>query len=125
MPIVKYKNQTGAIYAYDQTSVYDAEKKQSRPIRKYLGRVDPETGEIVSTKGKRGRPRKQDRNNVDSNNETKDYTILYENAKNELDQVKKELTSATRQKELFENQAEELLQALRSIRDQISSIKGI
>ena len=45
-------------YAYDQTSVYDPVKKQSRPVRKYLGRVDPETGEIISTKGKRGRPPK-------------------------------------------------------------------
>ena len=31
MPIVTYKNQSGVTYAYDQTSVYDPEKKQSRP----------------------------------------------------------------------------------------------
>ena len=37
MPIVTYKNQSGVTYAYDQTSVYDPEKKQSRPVRKYLG----------------------------------------------------------------------------------------
>ena len=58
MTIVKYKNQSGVTYAYEQTSVYDPEKKQSRPKRKYLGRVDPETGEIISTKGKKGRPLK-------------------------------------------------------------------
>ena len=51
MSIVKYKNQSGVTYAYEQTSVYDPEKKQSRPKRKYLGRVDPETGE--SRYGKR------------------------------------------------------------------------
>ena len=58
MPIVKYKNQSGVTYAYEQTSSYDPDRKQSRPIRKYLGRVDPETGEIIPTAGKRGRPPK-------------------------------------------------------------------
>lgn len=58
MSIVKYKNQSGVMYAYEATSQYDPITKQSRPIRKYLGRVDPETGEIVPTTGKRGRPPK-------------------------------------------------------------------
>lgn len=58
MAIVKYKNQSGITYAYESTSIWDPAKKQSRPKRKYLGRVDEKTGEIVSTTGKRGRPRK-------------------------------------------------------------------
>lgn len=125
MPIVKYKNQSGLVYAYDQTSVYDAQRKQSRPVRKYLGRVDPETGEIISTKGKRGRPKKQTGNNADPGNEAKDYKSLYENAAKELDQTKKELAAVTRQKELLEKKAEELMQALRSIHSQVSSVRGI
>lgn len=59
MAIVKYKNQSGITYAYESISVWDPEKKQSRPKRKYLGRVDPETGEIIPTNGKRGRPPKK------------------------------------------------------------------
>ena len=58
MSIVKYKNQSGVTYAYEATSRYDPSTKSSRPVRKYLGRVDPETGEIIPTVGKRGRPRK-------------------------------------------------------------------
>ena len=58
MSIVKYKNQSGVTYAYEATSRYDPSTKSSRPVRKYLGRVDPETGEIIPTAGKRGRPRK-------------------------------------------------------------------
>ena len=58
MAIVKYKNQSGIEYAYESTSSWDPVKKQSRPKRKYLGRVEPETGEIIPTAGKRGRPRK-------------------------------------------------------------------
>jgi hypothetical protein len=45
-------------YAYEATSRYDPSTKSSRPVRKYLGRVDPETGDIIPTVGKRGRPRK-------------------------------------------------------------------
>ena len=59
MSIVKYKNQSGITYAYEATSQYDPVTKQSRPKRKYLGRVDPETGEIIPTAGKRGRPPKK------------------------------------------------------------------
>ena len=58
MSIVKYKNQSGVTYAYEATSRYDPATKQSRPTRKYLGRVDDETGEIIPTAGKRGRPPK-------------------------------------------------------------------
>ena len=39
---------------YESTSHYDPVTKQSRPIRKYLGRLDPETGELIpSTKRKK------------------------------------------------------------------------
>ena len=125
MPIVKYKNQSGVTYAYEQTSVYDPERKQSRPVRKYLGRVDPETGEIISTQGKRGRPRKQTVSKEESVTGTKDYKFLYEISQKELEQARKDLFIVTSQNELLAKQTEELMQVLRSIRSQISSIKGI
>ena len=68
MSIVKYKNQSGVTYAYEATSQYDPSTKQSRPKRKYLGRVNPETGEIVPTTGKRGRPRKNPTTDSSGNN---------------------------------------------------------
>lgn len=43
---------TGAKYAYESVSYWDKEKKQPRSKRKYLGRVDPDTGEIIP-KGER------------------------------------------------------------------------
>lgn len=56
MSIVKYKNKkTGVITWYESTSHYDPETKQSRPIRKYLGKEDPVTGELIPSSGKRGR----------------------------------------------------------------------
>ena len=54
--IVKYTRKDGHTYAYSSTAQWDPEKKQSRPIRKYLGKVDPVTGDIIASTGKRGRP---------------------------------------------------------------------
>lgn len=56
MSIVKYTNKkTGVVTLYESTSNYDPETKQSRPVRKYLGREDPVTGELIPSTGKRGR----------------------------------------------------------------------
>ena len=54
--IVKYTRKNGITVAYESIAKWDPQKKQSRPIRKYLGRVDPDTGEIIPSSGKRGRP---------------------------------------------------------------------
>lgn len=54
MPTIVYQTnpKTGVKYAYVSTSYWDKEKKAPRSTRKYLGRVDPETGEIVKGAGK-------------------------------------------------------------------------
>ncbi len=50
--IVYWTNKAnGRTYAYRSESYWDKEKKQPRSKRTYLGRVDPETGEII--KGER------------------------------------------------------------------------
>lgn len=41
---------TGITYVYESVSHWDKEKQQSRAKRTLLGRLDPETGEIVPTK---------------------------------------------------------------------------
>ena len=48
---------TGNKYAYESISYWDKEKKQPRSKRKYLGKVDPETGEIIPSQ-KDGSPLK-------------------------------------------------------------------
>ena len=72
MGIVKQKNpKTGVVYVYSNEAYWDKEKKQSRARRKLIGRIDPETGEIVPTDG-RGRK-------ASATAETKpDYKDLYE-----------------------------------------------
>lgn len=55
MAIVKqYHKDTDTTYVYESVSYWDEEKKQSRSKRRVIGKLDPETGEIIPT-GKRGR----------------------------------------------------------------------
>jgi hypothetical protein len=59
MAIVKqYHKDTDTTYVYESVSYWDEEKKQSRSKRRVIGKIDPETGEIVPT-GKRGRRPKE------------------------------------------------------------------
>jgi hypothetical protein len=58
MAIVKqYHKDTNTTYVYESESYWDAEKGQSRSRRRVIGKLDPETGEIIPT-GKRGRKKK-------------------------------------------------------------------
>ena len=57
MSIVKYTLKNGSQVAYESTARWDPKTKQNRPIRKYLRRIDPSTGEIIPSSGKPGRPR--------------------------------------------------------------------
>lgn len=51
---VRYTNKkTGVTYVYDSISYWDPELKQPRAHRTLIGKVDPETGEVVPT-GKKG-----------------------------------------------------------------------
>lgn len=122
MPIVKYKNQSGVTYAYEQTSMYDPEKKQSRPIRKYLGKVDPETGEIISTKGKRGRPPKQQTDMDGGTAAQQDFRSMYEQKCRELEKLQGELSAATEENNILKARIREFGQMISSIQAQISSI---
>ena len=60
MSLVRYTNKkTGVVTIYESTSHYDPVTKQSRPIRKYLGVEDPETGKIIPSSGNRDGRRQQ------------------------------------------------------------------
>ena len=54
--IVKHVDKkSGTTRVYESTSHYDSVTKQSRPKRKYLGTLDPETGELIPSSGRKGR----------------------------------------------------------------------
>ena len=60
MALVKQLDKrSGITYIYESVSYWDKEKKQPRSKRKLIGRLDPDTGEIVPTDGRgklRGKP---------------------------------------------------------------------
>ena len=77
MSIVKYTNKkTGVVTLYESTSHYDPETKQSRPVRKYLGREDPVTGELIPSSGKRGRKKDSPQDAGRASNAMEDNMIL-------------------------------------------------
>ncbi len=48
--VYQVDKKTGIKYAYESTSYWDKDKKQPRSKRKYLGKVDPETGDIIPSR---------------------------------------------------------------------------
>ena len=50
--VYQIDKKTGAKYAFESVSYWDKDKKQPRSKRKYLGKVDRETGEIIPSRGK-------------------------------------------------------------------------
>lgn len=73
MAIIKqHDKRSGLTYAYESHSYWDPEKKMTRAKRKLIGRIDPETGEIIPTDG-RNRKKKES-----VTPEGKNYQKLYE-----------------------------------------------
>lgn len=53
--IIDVRNkERGVTYVYESHSYWDREKKQPRSHRRLIGKRDPETGEIVPTRSRRG-----------------------------------------------------------------------
>jgi transposase len=48
--VYQTSKQTGITYAYESLSYWDKEKQQSRAKRRCIGRIDPETKEIIPTR---------------------------------------------------------------------------
>lgn len=85
MSLVRYTNKkTGVVTVYESTSHYDPETKQSRPIRKYLGVEDPQTGKIIPSSGKPGRKKLAESTSKPvPKDDGIDYKLLYEKEKKE------------------------------------------
>ena len=103
MAIIKqFDKRSGITYVYDSKSYYDKEKKCSRARRTLIGKVDPDTGEIVPTdgrnKGARSKPK------VSSPEIDKDKRILELEDENrqlklQLSALKKELSRISNSRE--------------------------
>ncbi len=100
MAIIKqYHKETGITYVYESVSYWDPEKKQSRSKRKMIGKIDPETGDIIPT-GKIGRPKKETDNNKHQEFADSNLASLYEQSRSRIKNL--ELLLSEKQAELDE-----------------------
>ena len=73
MAIIKqFDKRSGITYVYESHSYWDKEKKTSRAKRTLIGRLDPETGEVVPTDGRNRKAKEK------AGHEELDYKKLYE-----------------------------------------------
>ena len=99
--IFQHDKRSGITYAYDSKSYYDKEKKCSRAKRTLIGKVDPDTGEIIPTdgrnKGARSKPTasvsQQDKGRriQELENENRQLKLQISALKKELDRIRKHM----------------------------------
>ncbi len=121
MSIVKYKNPSGVTYAYESIAIWDPEKKQSRPKRVYLGRIDEKTGEIISSSGKRGRPAKEKKEEVNTE-DGKDYRALYTDVSKRNEVLSLQLAEEIRKNSVLTIENRKLTKALKDIGSTVSGV---
>ena len=74
MAIIKqHDKRSGITYVYESHSYWDPEKKMTRSKRKLIGRLDPDTGDVIPTDG-RNRKQKE----PPASGAQPDYKKLYE-----------------------------------------------
>lgn len=96
MAIIKqYDKRSGITYAYESHSYWDPEKKMTRAKRKLIGRIDPETGDIVPTDGRNRKSKSPIKNEADYKKmyekllkKCKAQEILIETLKNQIEELK-------------------------------------
>ena len=95
MAIIKqFDKRSGITYVYDSKSYYDKEKKCSKANRTLIGKLDPETGEIIPTDGRnKGAKSKPDSSSPEVNRDKRIQELEDENRqlKLQITALKKEL----------------------------------
>ena len=99
---------TGVKYAYESVSYWDKEKQQPRSKRKYIGRVDPNTGEIIP-KAEKGVP-----SDIDSAEQHGELKKLYEEMKIKDKRIL-ELENELKNERMKARKAEEILERIVSL----------
>ena len=99
--IYQHDKRSGITYAYDSKSYYDKEKKCSRAKRTLIGRVDPETGEIVPTdgrnKGAKSKPSEHSSPDIDKDKRIQELENENRQLKLQISALKKELERINKQ----------------------------
>ena len=97
--VYQVDKKTGTKYAYESVSYWDKEKQQPRSKRKYIGKVDPASGEII---------RKEERKKHSDTDQEKSLELsrLYEEIKKKdqsIEQLSRELSESQKENEKLVN----------------------
>ena len=124
MSLVKHTDKrTGVTYVYESESYWDKEKQQPRSHRRMIGKIDPETGEIIPTNG-RGRKKKNpesykdllqyDDDSVQNGKDTEDkYLLLMKEKDIQISELQGRIHRLEREKETAVRRLEALLGILK------------
>lgn len=122
MAIIKqYHKDTNTTYVYESISYWDAEKGQSRSKRKCIGKIDPETGEMVPT-GKRGKQKKEKASC--SAEENGKFRKLYEAEQEKAKVLSAENASLKNEMTALKKQNMKLLEAVEKISRLADTVRG-
>ena len=95
MAIIKqFDKRSGITYVYDSKSFYDKEKKCSRAKRTLIGKLDPDTGEIIPTDGRNKGAKSKDKavfGKIDKDKRILELEDENRQLKLQIDALKKEL----------------------------------
>ena len=94
--VYQIDKKTGTKYAFESVSYWDKDKKQPRSKRKYLGKVDPETGEIIPS---RGRSTHSEENNASGRDELRVLHDEIQERDKIIEKLRRELDEATAKNE--------------------------
>jgi hypothetical protein len=92
--IKQFDKRTGITYVYDSKSFYDKEKKCSRAKRTLIGKIDPDTGEMIPTDGRnKGAKAKSETvsPNIDKDKRIQELEDVNRQLKLQLSALKKEI----------------------------------
>ena len=115
MAIIKqYHKDTDTTYVYESTSYWDAEKGQSRSKRRVIGKIDPDTGEIVPT-GKRGRKKNASPDQVKETPEQVSTAVANEAGREQILQLELSISSLKARIAELEEENRKYRQALQKV----------
>ena len=92
--IQQFDKRSGITYVYDSKSYYDKEKKCSRAKRTLIGKLNPETGEIIPTDGRNKGSKSQSNSpspEIDKDKRIKELEDENRQLKLQISALKKEL----------------------------------
>ena len=114
MSIVKHTDKrSGVTYVYESESYWDKEKKQPRNRRKLIGKIDPETGEVVPTRNRaNSKAKASDGNHSDATAELRECRKLLDEESKRLEIVVSENESLKAKQKQIIKQVKQLLKLI-------------